>query len=44
MALRTRSERSEGRALRIPERDPANELYDEACALLAAAQGLPEWE
>jgi hypothetical protein len=40
MALRTRSKRSEGRALVIPERDPANELYDEACAVLAAAQGL----
>jgi hypothetical protein len=40
MALRTRSERSEGRPLRIPERNPANQLYDEACALLAAAQGV----
>lgn len=40
MALRTRSELSDGRATRIPERDPANELYDEACALLAAAQAL----
>ena len=24
-----------------PERDPGNELYDEACSLLQAAQGLP---
>jgi hypothetical protein len=40
MALRTRLERSGRRASPIPERDPANELYDEACALVAAAQGL----
>jgi hypothetical protein len=40
MALRTHLERSGERASRIPQRDPANELYDEACALVAAAQGL----
>jgi hypothetical protein len=40
MALRTQLERSGERASRPPERDPANELYDEACALVAAAQGL----
>jgi hypothetical protein len=39
MPLRTYLERSGG-ASRGLERDPANELYDEACALLAAAQGL----
>jgi hypothetical protein len=33
-----RSERSEGSTLRIRERDPANDLYDEACA----ANGLRE--
>lgn len=40
MALRTSPERSISSGSRGPERDPANELYDEACALLAAAQGL----
>jgi hypothetical protein len=29
-----------GSALAAAERDPANELYDQACSLLEAAQGL----
>jgi hypothetical protein len=29
-----------GSPLRAPERDPANELYDQACSLLEAAQGV----
>jgi hypothetical protein len=40
MALRTSPKRSITSGSRAPERDPANELYDEACALLNAAQGL----
>jgi hypothetical protein len=40
MALRTRPKRSIPSGSRGPDRDPANELYDEACALLAAAQGV----
>jgi hypothetical protein len=40
MALRTSPKRSAKSGSRRPERDPANELYDEACALLDAAQGL----
>jgi hypothetical protein len=38
MALRTRPKRSATSRSGAPERDPANELYDEACALLDAAQ------
>ncbi len=40
MALRTSPKRSITSGSRAPERDPANELYDQACALLDAAQGL----
>jgi hypothetical protein len=40
MALRTSPKRSITSGSRGSERDPANELYDEACALLDAAQGL----
>ena len=40
MALHTVFERAGERSGRTPERDPANRLYDEACALLDAAQGI----
>jgi hypothetical protein len=38
--MRTACERSDASPKRTPTRDPANRLCDEACALLAAAQGL----
>jgi hypothetical protein len=40
MSMRTAFERSDESSRRTPARDPANRLYDEACALLDAAQGL----
>jgi hypothetical protein len=40
MALRAAFERPGRDSGRTPERDPGNRLYDEACALLDAAQGI----